>query len=202
MNKVFNLSKIEQFLEELQIYFNISFITKEDIFNKNVFKLIKDLKKIQFASSLFKWLVTEQENQETIISMVERFFPNKIGEIKQAGRELIIDNFYYNIEDNKIYCKIRDDGIERTLKIHTDLYEERTEQESKKMISWLNKRLDKFYGYFFVEEDNEEYITDMNIHNGKKRELIIFKKGNRLSCVYCVPNNSFGYKQGTKIFVC
>jgi len=201
MNKVFNLSKIEQFLEELQIYFNISFITKEDIFNKKVFKLIKDLKKIQFANSLFRWLA-EKESQETIISMVERFFPNKIGEIKQAGRELIIDNFYYNIEDNKIYCKIRDDGIERTLKIHTDLYEERTEQESKKMISWLKKRLDKFYGYFFVEEDNEEYITDMNIHNGKKRELIIFKKGNRLSCVYCVPNNSFGYKQGTKIFVC
>jgi len=199
MNKVFNLSKIERFIEELKIYFNIFFIEKEDIFNKKVFKLINDLKKIQFANSLFKWL-EEIENQEIIISMVERFFPNKIGEIKQAGRELIVDNFYYNIEDNKIYCKIRDNGNERTLKIHTDLYEERTRQESEKMISWLKKRIDRFYGYFLVEEDNEKYITDNNIHNGKKRRLVTFGK-NMSSCIFSV-NNSFEYKPETKIFVC
>lgn len=199
MNKVFNLSKIERFIEELKIYFNIFFIEKEDIFNKKVFKLIKDLKKIQYANSLFRWLA-EKENQEVIISMVERFFPNKIGEIKQARRELIVDNFYYNVEDNKVYCKIRDNGNERVLKIHTDLYEERTEQESERMISWLKKELDRFYGYFLVEENNEKYITDNNIHNGKKRKLITFEEDNTWN--FYVSNNSFGYKPETKIFVC
>ena len=178
MRKFFNGTKIKKYLLELS-NIELTFISVGDVVHKNCFKKIKDLKSIIYAKILFNWM--KENIPDDIIPMVGKFFPTKIGEIKQSGRELKIDKFYYKPSDNKIHCCVLDADIERNLKIHTDLYEERTKEYTEKMIESIRKKLGRFYGYFYERCDELGYdwfITDKNLDkNGNYVKLVESKNG-------------------------
>ena len=161
MKKVFDKSALTSFIRILKNY-GINFISLDDFVDKKFFKKIKDLKYIHNAKALFNWM--KVNDREGILPMIRKFFPTKMEEIETSGIEFNIVDFYFDIGDGKIHCFINQSGRERILKLHTDLYEERTKSEVNKMIEDLRKKASRFYGYFIEETDEESwFITDKNI---------------------------------------
>ena len=67
------------------------------------------------------------------------------------------------------------------LKLHTDLYEERTKSEVNKMIEDLRKKASRFYGYFIEEiDENNWFITDKNLDKDGNYVKIFEVKNNRI----------------------
>jgi len=178
MKKVFNKSALISFIRTLQNY-GINFISLNDFVDKKFFKKIKDLKYIHNAKSLFNWM--KENDRESILPTIRKFFPTKMEEIETSGIPFEIVDFYFDTDDGKIHCFVNQSGRERMLKLHTDLYEERTKSEVNKMIEDLRKKASKFYGYF-IEEINEInwFITDKNLDKDKNYVKIFEVKNNRI----------------------
>ena len=178
MKKVFNKSALVSFIRSLYNY-EINFISLEDFVNKKFFKKIKDLKYIHNAKSLFNWM--KENDVENILPMIRKFFPTKMEEIETSGMEFNIVDFYFDTNDGKIHCFIDQSGRERMLKLHTDLYEERTKSEVNKMVEDLRKKASRFYGYFIEETDEESwFITDKNLDKDGNYVKIFEVKNNRI----------------------
>ena len=178
MKKVFNKSALVSFIRALYNY-EINFISLDDFVNKSFFKKIKDLKYIHNAKSLFNWM--KENDVENILPMIRKFFPTKIAEIENSGMAFDIVDFYFDTNDDKIHCYINQSGRERMLKLHTDLYEERTKSEVNKMIEDLRKKASRFYGYFIEETDEENwFITDKNLDKDGNYVKIFEVKNNRI----------------------
>ena len=178
MKKVFNKSALVSFIRSLYNY-EINFISLEDFVNKKFFKKIKDLKYIHNAKSLFNWM--KENDVENILPMIRKFFPTKMEEIENSGMEFNIVDFYFDTNDGKIHCFINQSGRERILKLHTDLYEERTKSEVNKMVEDLRKKASRFYGYFIEETDEESwFITDKNLDKDGNYVKIFEVKNNRI----------------------
>ena len=178
MKKVFNKSALVSFIRTLYNY-EINFISLEDFVNKKFFKKIKDLKYIHNAKSLFNWM--KENDVENILPMIRKFFPTKMEEIENSGMEFNIVDFYFDTNDGKIHCFINQSGRERILKLHTDLYEERTKSEVNKMVEDLRKKASRFYGYFIEETDEESwFITDKNLDKDGNYVKIFEVKNNRI----------------------
>ena len=178
MKKVFNKSALISFIRTLQNY-GINFISLNDFVDKKFFKKIKDLKYIHNAKILFNWM--KENDRESLLPMIRKFFPTKMEEIETSGIPFEIVDFYFDTDDGKIHCFVNQSGRERMLKLHTDLYEERTKSEVNKMIEDLRKKASKFYGYF-IEEINEInwFITDKNLDKDKNYVKIFEVKNNRI----------------------
>ena len=168
MNKVFNKKRINEFIDNNSLN---GIIESHDFITKNVFKKINKFKEENYAIILFDWMKKHNKN---ISSMVEKFFPTKIGEIKQNG-EFEITKFWYSPTADKIHCLVKQNDNERHLKIRTDRYEERTEEFTKEMIADLKKQADKLYGYFIIVDSLGWYITDMNISKKGTVKKMVFK---------------------------
>ena len=178
MKKVFNKSALVSFIRTLYNY-EINFISLEDFVNKKFFKKIKDLKYIHNAKSLFNWM--KENDVENILPMIRKFFPTKMEEIETSGMEFNVVDFYFDTNDGKIHCFINQSGRERILKLHTDLYEERTKSEVNKMVEDLRKKASRFYGYFIEETDEESWlITDKNLDKDGNYVKIFEVKNNRI----------------------
>ena len=178
MKKVFNKSALVSFIRALYNY-EINFISLDDFVNKSFFKKIKDLKYIHNAKSLFNWM--KENDVENILPMIRKFFPTKMEEIETSGMAFDIVDFYFDTNDDKIHCYINQSGRERMLKLHTDLYEERTKSEVNKMIEDLRKKASRFYGYFIEETDEENwFITDKNLDKDGNYVKIFEVKNNRI----------------------
>lgn len=178
MKKVFNKSALVSFIRSLYNY-EINFISLDDFVNKKFFKKIKDLKYIHNAKSLFNWM--KENDVENILPMVRKFFPTKMEEIENSGMAFDIVDFYFDTNDSKIHCFINQSGRERILKLHTDLYEERTKSEVNKMVENLRKKASRFYGYFIEETDEENwFITDKNLDKDGNYVKIFEVKNNRI----------------------
>ena len=178
MKKVFNKSALVSFIRTLYNY-EINFISLEDFVNKKFFKKIKDLKYIHNAKSLFNWM--KENDVENILPMIRKFFPTKMEEIETSGMEFNVVDFYFDTNDGKIHCFINQSGRERILKLHTDLYEERTKSEVNKMVEDLRKKASRFYGYFIEETDEESwFITDKNLDKDGNYVKIFEVKNNRI----------------------
>ena len=178
MKKVFNKSALVSFIRTLYNY-EINFISLEDFVNKKFFKKIKDLKYIHNAKSLFNWM--KENDAENILPMIRKFFPTKIAEIETSGMEFNVVDFYFDTNDGKIHCYINQSGRERMLKLHTDLYEERTKSEVNKMVEYLRKKASRFYGYFIEETDEESwFITEKNLDKDGNYVKIFEVKNNRI----------------------
>lgn len=178
MKKVFNKSALISFIRTLQNY-GINFISLNDFVDKKFFKKIKDLKYIHNAKILFNWM--KENDRESILPMIRKFFPTKMEEIETSGIPFEIVDFYFDTDDGKIHCFVNQSGRERMLKLHTDLYEERTKSEVNKMVEDLRKKASRFYGYF-IEEINETnwFITDKNLDKDKNYVKIFEVKNNRI----------------------
>ena len=178
MKKVFNKSALVSFIRTLYNY-EINFISLEDFVNKKFFKKIKDLKYIHNAKSLFNWM--KENDVENILPMIRKFFPTKMEEIENSGMEFNIVDFDFDTNDGKIRCFINQSGSGRILKLHTDLYEERTKSEVNKMVEDLRKKASRFYGYFIEETDEESwFITDKNLDKDGNYVKIFEVKNNRI----------------------
>ena len=178
MKKVFNKSALTSFIRILKNY-GINFISLDDFVDKKFFKKIKDLKYIHNAKALFNWM--KVNDREGILPMIRKFFPTKMEEIETSGIEFNIVDFYFDIGDGKIHCFIDQSGRERMLKLHTDLYEERTKSEVNKMIEDLRKKASRFYGYFIEEiDENNWFITDKNLDKDGNYVKIFEVKNNRI----------------------
>ena len=178
MKKVFDKSALTSFIRILQNY-GINFISLDDFVDKKFFKKIKDLKYIHNAKALFNWM--KVNDRESILPMIRKFFPTKMEEIETSGIEFNIVDFYFDIGDGKIHCFIDQSGRERMLKLHTDLYEERTKSEVNKMIEDLRKKASRFYGYFIEEiDENNWFITDKNLDKDGNYVKIFEVKNNRI----------------------
>lgn len=178
MKKVFNKSALISFIRTLQNY-GINFISLNDFVDKKFFKKIKDLKYIHNAKILFNWM--KENDRESILPMIRKFFPTKMEEIETSGIPFDIVDFYFDTDDGKIHCFVNQFGRERMLKLHTDLYEERTKSEVNKMIEDLRKKASKFYGYFIEETDETSwFITDKNLDKDKNYVKIFEVKNNRV----------------------
>lgn len=201
MKKVFNLTEIKKYIEKLSSHYNLSFLEAKDIINKTCYKKIKDLKYITFANVLFTWM--KEKKPESIIPMVEKFFPTKIGEIKERGHRLEVTMFWYDAGDDKIHCNILDEGCERSLKLHTDLYEERTKEYVEEEIKDIKKHLDKFQGYFICEcPDGSKYITDRNTNpSDEGGEYIEIVSYNRRGELVRVNKDTFGRPEMSELYI-
>lgn len=178
MRKVFNKSALISFIRTLQNY-GINFISLNDFVDKKFFKKIKDLKYIHNAKALFNWM--KENDRESILPMIRKFFPTKMEEIETSGIPFDIVDFYFDTDDGKIHCFVNQSGRERMLKLHTDLYEERTKTEVNKMVEGLRKKASKFYGYFIEETDEANwFITDKNLDKDKNYVKIFEVKNNRI----------------------
>ena len=178
MKKVFNKSALISFIRTLQNY-GINFISLNDFVDKKFFKKIKDLKYIHNAKILFNWM--KENDRESILPMIRKFFPTKMEEIETSGIPFEIVDFYFDTDDGKIHCFVNQSGRERMLKLHTDLYEERTKSEVNKMVEELRKKASRFYGYFIEETDETNwFITDKNLDKDKNYVKIFEVKNNRI----------------------
>lgn len=170
--KVFNARKIKETYNLFMEPIGLTFISTNDIIKKICYKKLKDLTKIHYAKILFRWM--SKHMPENLVPMAEKFFPTKIGEIKSSGRSLSILSFSYSISDDKIHCVVCDDGNDRTFKLHTDLYGERTREYSEKMIEFFKKKFDKLHGFFLEEEpDGSKFITDRNMVGDKYNKIVV-----------------------------
>lgn len=197
MKKVFNKSALISFIRTLQNY-GINFISLDDFVDKKFFKKIKDLKYIHNAKSLFNWM--KENDKESILPMIRKFFPTKMEEIETSGLPFDIVDFYFDTDDGKIHCFVNQSDRERMFKLHTDLYEERTKSEVNKMVENLRKKASRFYGYF-IEEINETnwFITDKNLDKDKNYVKIFEVKNNR------VVQNKSSFETNTdkeKLLIC
>jgi len=156
MNKIFIKAELDNCINELR---NIGLcFSYEDFIHKRVFKKIKNLKKIEYAEQLFNSLDKEKK-----VELVEKFFPNKLREIKEQG-EFEIFNFWFDSSIGKLKTIIHQNNNKRTLALRTENYEPRIEELIKEAVIFLTNKISKLYGYFFVSTETGWYITDRNLN--------------------------------------
>lgn len=198
MRRVFNLDKIVEFFQYLE---NISLYRmdfhKEDIITKKIWKkLINIIDSIESAKAVFL-SINDREKQE---EMIKRFFPTKYESLKND----IIENnlsfktthFFYHPLDGKIHWGVvqynsNDEPVnEREFKLKTDLFLDRTVEERKNLKDIIRKKLEKLYGYNYVELGAGKWgITDGNKDKDGNFKLLVFGQG--LSILNILKNNSF-----------
>ena len=198
MRRVFNLDKIVEFFQYLE---NISLYRmdfhKEDIITKKIWKkLINIIDSIESAKAVFL-SINDREKQE---EMIKRFFPTKYESLKND----IIENnlsfktthFFYHPLDGKIHWGVvqynsNDEPVnEREFKLKTDLFLDRTVEERKNLKDIIKKKLEKLYGYNYIELGAGKWgITDGNKDKDGNFKLLVFGQG--LSILNILKNNSF-----------
>lgn len=198
MRRVFNLDKIVEFFQYLE---NISLYRmdfyKEDIITKKIWKkLINIIDSIESAKAVFL-SINDREKQE---EMIKRFFPTKYESLKND----IIENnlsfktthFFYHPLDSKIHWGVvqynsNDEPVnEREFKLKTDLFLDRTVEERKNLKDIIKKKLEKLYGYNYVELGAGKWgITDGNKDKDGNFKLLVFGQGS--SILNILKNNSF-----------
>lgn len=175
MQKVFNKKNVEDFVSSMAAI-NL-LVTPEDVYNGSAFKRLRNqINDIEYAQSLYLY-TNVHHGEDTIHTMMQRFFPNKYEELKNARDDNNIPfhtaSVYFDKESGKLYWLVRQGDGGRTFKIKTETYEEKTVNERKEMVEGIKKTLDKFYGYWYESNAlGEWYITDKNKENGKYKVLV------------------------------
>lgn len=198
MRRVFNLDKIVEFFQYLE---NISLYRmdfyKEDIITKKIWKkLINIIDSIESAKAVFL-SINDREKQE---EMIKRFFPMKYESLKNDITENNLSfkttHFFYHPLDGKIHWGViqynsNDEPVnEREFKLKTDLFLDRTVEERKNLKDIIKKKLEKLYGYNYVELGAGKWgITDGNKDKDGNFKLLVFGQG--LSILNILKNNSF-----------
>lgn len=198
MRRVFNLDKIVEFFQYLE---NISLYRmdfyKEDIITKKIWKkLINIIDSIESAKAVFL-SINDREKQE---EMIKRFFPTKYESLKNDITENNLSfkttHFFYHPLDGKIHWGVvqynsNDEPVnEREFKLKTDLFLDRTVEERKNLKDIIKKKLEKLYGYNYVDLGAGKWgITDGNKDKDGNFKLLVFGQG--LSILNILKNNSF-----------
>ncbi len=166
MKKVFNKYLMDKAIET--IYNSTGFrFSHQDIVDKSIFKKIKyNLEDISNAKVLQAFLSEEDLNE-----MIERFFPCKMEEIKNSGLPFKTIKFYFDSRIEKIIWIVNHNDNERIMKLRTNNYLERTVDERKKVFFSLKKILDPLYGLWLEGDEENWYVTDLNIVQEKYRKL-------------------------------
>jgi len=197
MRRVFNKTKIDEFFRYLE---NISLFKDfyiEDVITKNIWKkLIKLIDSIESAKAVFLSL-NDREKQE---EMIKRFFPIKYESLKNDFIENNLSfkttHFFYYPIDGKIHWGViqyNSNGSpvnEREFKLKTDLFLDRTVEERKNLKDIIKKRLEKLYGYSYVELGNNQWgITDGNKNKDGSMKMLVKGEGEQILKI--LENNSF-----------
>ena len=197
MQRVFNKTKIDEFFRYLE---NISLFKDfcyEDVAIKKIWKkLIKLIDSIESAKAVYLSINSREKQEE----MIKRFFPTKYESLKND----IIENnlsfktthFFYHPLDGKIHWGVvqynsNDEPVnEREFKLKTDLFLDRTVEERKNLKDIIKKRLEKLYGYSYVELGNNQWgITDGNKNKDGSMKMLVKGEGEQILKI--LENNSF-----------
>ena len=197
MRKVFNLDKITEFFQYLE---NISLYRdfyKEDIITKKIWKkLINIIDSIESAKAVFLSINNREKQEE----MIKRFFPTKYESLKNDITENNLSfkttHFFYHPLDGKIHWGVvqynsNDEPVnEREFKLKTDLFLDRTVEERKNLKDAIKKKLEKLYGYSYIELGAGQWgITDGNKNKDGNFKLLV--KGTGIQILKILENNSF-----------
>jgi hypothetical protein len=132
--------------------------------------------------------------------MIKRFFPIKYESLKNDFIENNLSfktaHFFYHPVDGKIHWGViqynsNDEPVnEREFKLKTDLFLDRTVEERKFLKEVVRKKLEKLYGYSYIEFGAGKWgITDGNKDKDGNLKLLVFGQG--LSVLNILKNNSF-----------
>lgn len=140
----------------------------KDLINKKVYKYYKNVLKTKRA-------LTELWNLTDKVVLFQTLYPVRYSELKQSNDEIVpVDCFM----DDKIHFSVRTGNTTRIFKLSENEFLRRSEEIRKNLFNKIKKELDKLYGYFIIYEDDENYyITDKNIVNGKYKILFECKNG-------------------------
>lgn len=167
MRKVFNKTEIEKFCSMFENKYGHT-CEPDFIYYKTFFKEI-NLKDICFVNVIYD-LSNETEKEE----IVKSYFPSKYRELISAyGKgNFYVKHFLYSKMDEKIHCVVKaNNSDERHFKLKTDNYSDRIIEKINSVTKKLQKEINKFYGYWYVEENSCWYITDANKENGKYKRV-------------------------------
>lgn len=136
--------------------------------NKKVYKYYKNVLKTKRALTEL-WDLTDR------VVLFQTLYPIRYNELKQSNDEIIpVDCFM----DEKLHFSVRVGNTTRTFKLSESEFLRRSEEIRKNLFNEIKKELDKLYGYFIIYENDENYyITDKNIVNGKYKVLFECKNG-------------------------
>lgn len=197
MRKVFNEVKISEFFRYLESISLFKDFYDEDVVTKKIWKKITNLiDSIESAKAVFLSL-NDREKQE---EMIKRFFPTKYESLKndleQNNISFKTTHFFYHPLDGKIHWGVvqynsNDEPVnEREFKLKTDLFLDRTVEERKILKEIIRKKLEKLYGYFYIDLGAGQWgITDGNKDKDGNFKLLV--KGTGIQILHILKNNSF-----------
>ena len=178
MKEAFNRNRVEFFLNMVNNTYHLkNLITERDIYEKKAYKKIKSfinepsgkgLQSIYLHMTLYSTI-------EKIEEMIKRFFPTKFESVKrfvEQGGNYKTLNFMWHPSDEKVHWSVVQfygetpgaNAEQRDMKLKTDLYLERTEEERKQFLLKIKTCLDELYGYYIeFSPTGEWFITDRNM---------------------------------------
>lgn len=202
MKKAFNKKKVDNVLSELIGTYGINCFEERDIYTKKAYNKIKayinDPRGVGLKS-LYSYMVINKTTQD-IEAVIKRFFPTKFETVRQfveAGGKYQTLAFLYHPIDQKVHWNIvqfhenqsLEEGERREMKLKTDLYLERTEQERKDFLEYINTCFEKIYGYHFdINNSGLWFITDGNKVTGGYKRIVA---GHDNDVTYIRKNNKF-----------
>ena len=197
MRKVFNEVKISEFFRYLESISLFKDFYDEDVVTKKIWKKITNLiDSIESAKAVFL-SINDREKQE---EMIKRFFPTKYESLKndleQNNISFKTTHFFYHPLDGKIHWGVvqynsNDEPVnEREFKLKTDLFLDRTVEERKNLKEIIRKKLERLYGYFYMDLEAGQWgITDGNKDKDGRFKLLV--KGTGVQILHILKNNSF-----------
>lgn len=192
--KIYNMTNIVEFVYKMKTA-GIYYFNDKNIRSRYAYQKLKELRKIENAEYVSRWM-DDYSSQYEKRKVAKAFFPIKMEEIENSGRDYFVGHFYY--ADGKFHCLVCDGGAERHFKIKTSSYDEKMKPFIDCMNAWFKKQLDGFHGFYAVYGDtgNDYFITDRNLNSdGSYRRIVSVVGG-----VVVEHSGSFGKVYGdTKV---
>lgn len=133
------------------------------------------------AYKYFKSILNSKRAMNELWELVDRntlfqtLYPVRYNEFKLANQNIKAVEY---LLDEKLHFFVNVDGAKRGFKLSINEFLKRSENLRKNLLSEIKKDIDKICGYFVIYEDDENYyITDKNITNGKYKVLFEYKNG-------------------------
>ena len=172
MKKVFNINEVNKLINKLSSYYTLN---EYDVYNKDAVKFIKRFIKLNHAINDINKILTEKDFND----LIKKFFPLKFASLE--GLNFRTKKICYLYEDEKVHWIVYVDDKERHFKLKTNDIYSRIESYINPWFDKIKKEIDKLYGYWFEQNSEGWFITDMNKNKDGSYRVVAEGHGNFIS---------------------